>query len=222
MAAKTDQVIILPSDSGNTGKKVRAKESTVGANTVVEYFFIPSTERAETGRYKGSVLPAALPIAVQTGTTTGMLYLVNPVASTVKVAVSRINMVHNFFALAVDLVPPQLRVSKFTFTGTLSAALTTAAKRSTNDAAAQAQLAIAMTGLTITLVATIIEYLGMTMDLVTGGAGHWIPREDNWSPDEEGDEIILLPGEGIVIWSAIALTTANRRLVANVAWKEYT
>ena len=54
MAAKTDQVIILPSDSGNTGKKIRTKESTVGANTVEEYYFIPSSERSMLGNYKYS------------------------------------------------------------------------------------------------------------------------------------------------------------------------
>jgi hypothetical protein len=223
MAAKTDQVIILPTDSGNTGKKVRAKESTVGANTVVEYFFIPSTERSETGRYKANATAAAIPTAVQTGTTTGMLYLTNPLASTVKVALSRLFLEHNFSTtLAVDLIAPILRVSRISFTGTLSAATITPAKRATADAAAQLLASAAMTGLTVTLVATLFEYVGMTMDLVTGGAGHWQAQQDNWAPDEEGDEIVLAAGEGIVVWNALAVTTANRKLTINGAWKEYT
>lgn len=222
MTTKTDQVIILPLDSGNTGKKVRTKESVVGANTVEEYFFIPSTERSETGRYKFNATAAAIPTAAQTGTTTGMLYLINPLASTVKLSVSRLLLSHNFSTtLAVDLIAPILRVSRISFTGTLSAAAITAAKRATTDATPQGLLSTAMTGLTVTLVASLFEYVGQTMDLVTGGAGHWIAQQDNWSPDEEGDEIVLAAGEGIVVWSQLAVTTANRKLSISGAWKEF-
>jgi hypothetical protein len=59
------------------------------------------------------------------------------------------------------------------------------------------------------------------MDLVTGGAGHWSAQIDNWAPDEEGDEIVLAPGEGIVVWSQLAVTTANRKLSISGAWKEF-
>ena len=222
MAAKTDQIITLPSDTGNTGKKVRTKESVVGANTVEEYFFIPSTERSETGRYKFNATAAAIPAAAQTGTTTGMLYLINPLGSTVKISVSRLLLSQNFSTtLAVDLIAPIIRVSRITFTGTLSAAAITPSKRATTDAAPQALLSAAMTGLTVTLVATIFEIIGQTRDLVTGGGGHWSAQQDNWSPDEEGDEIVLAAGEGIVVWSQLAVTTANRKLSISGAWKEF-
>lgn len=222
MPAKTDQVIILPLDSGNTGKKIRAKESVVGANTVQEYFFIPSTERSETGRYKFSVPAAAIPAAAQNGTTSGFLFITNPVASTVKAAISRLWLEQNFSTtLAVDLIAPIIRVSRITFTGANSAALITPAKRATADATANCLLSLASTGYTVTLGATILEIIGQTMDLATGGAGHWGAQLDNWSPDEEGDEIILAPGEGISIWSQLAVTTANRKLTASGAFKEY-
>lgn len=222
MAAKTDQIIILPLDTGNTGKKIRTKESVVGANTVEEYFFIPSTERSETGRYKFNAPAAAIPTAAQTGTTTGMLYLTNPLASTVKLSVSRLLLSHNFSnTLAVDLIAPILRVSRISFTGTLSASVITSAKRATADAAAQGLLSTAMTGLTVTLVATMFEYIGQTMDLVTGGGGHWSAQSNDWSPDEEGDEIVLAAGEGICVWSQLAVTTANRKLSISGAWKEF-
>jgi hypothetical protein len=222
MAAKTDQVIILPTDSGNTGKKVRTKESTVGANTVEEYFFIPSSERSETGNYKFSVTAAAIPASVHTGTTTGFMFLINPLTSTINIAIDRLTLKQNFSTtLAVDLIAPIIRLNRITFTGTSSAAAITPAKRKTADAAAQGLLAAASTGLTVTNVATIYEFIGQTMDLVTGGGGHWSAQTDEWNPQAESDELILVPGEGIVIWSQLAVTTGNRKLSINGAWKEF-
>lgn len=222
MAVKNEQIIILPSDTGNAGKKVRTKESIVGTNTVNEYFFIPSTERSETGRYKFSAPAVAIPIAAQTGNTTGFLYLINPTGSVVKLSISRMFLQQNFSTtLAVDLIAPIIRISRITFTGTLSAATFAAAKRASADANARGLLSTAMTGLTVTLGASILEFIGQTMDLVTGGGGHWSAQTENWSPDEEGDEIVLLPGEGIVIWSQLAVTTANRKLTIAGSWKEF-
>ena len=222
MAAKTDQVIILPTDSGNTGKKIRTKESVVGANTVEEYFFIPSSERNATGQYKFVIPAQAIPTAVHNGTSTGFLFLVNPLSSTVNIAVDRMSFKHNFSTtLAVDLIAPLIYISRISFTGTLSAAATTPAKRKTSDAAAQGLIATASTGLTVTNVANVYSFIGQTMDLVTGGAGHWIAQNDEWNPQDEDDELVLVPGEGVVVWSTFAVTTANRKLLINGAWFEF-
>jgi hypothetical protein len=222
MAAKTDQVIILPTDSGNTGKKIRTKESVIGANTVEEYFFIPSSERNTTGQYKFVIPAQAVPTAVHTGTTTGFLFLINPLSSTVNIAVDRMSFRQNFSTtLAVDLIAPLIHTSRITFTGTLSAATTTPAKRKTADAAAQGLIAIASTGLTVTKLGDVYGFVGQTMDLVTGGAGHWNAMVDEWNPQDEDDELILVPGEGIVVWSTFAVTTANRKLLITGAWFEF-
>lgn len=222
MAAKTDQVIILPLDTGNTGKKIRTKESVIGANTVEEYFFIPSSERSITGQYKFVIPAAAIPAAAQNGTSTGMMFLINPLGSTVNIAVDRVSFRQNFSTtLAVDLIAPLININRVTFTGTLSAATTTPAKRKTSDAAAQGLIAIASTGLTVTNVAAVYGFIGQTMDLVTGGAGHWSAQSDEWNPMDEEDELILVPGEGIAVWSTLAVTTANRKLIINGAWFEF-
>jgi hypothetical protein len=223
MAAKTDQVIILPLDTGNTGKKIRTKESVVGANTVEEYYFIPSSERSTTGQYKFVIPAQAIPTAAHTGTTTGFLYLINPVSSTVKIAIDRLSFKHGFSTtLAVDLISPLIHVARISFTGTLSATATTPIKRNTvTDAAPQGLIATAMTGLTVTLVGNAWSFMGQTMDLVTGGGGHWNPMSDEYNPEGEDDEIILAPGEGIVVYSTLAVTTANRKLMINGAWFEY-
>jgi hypothetical protein len=222
MAAKTDQVVILPLDTGNTGKKIRTKESVVGANTVEEYFFIPSTERDVTGQYKFVIPAQAIPTAVHTGTTTGFMFLINPLTSTVKLAVDRITLKHNFSTtLAVDLIAPLININRISFTGTLSATVTAPAKRKTADAAAQGLIATASTGLTVTNVAAVWGCVGNTMDLLTGGGGHWSAQTDEWNPRDEDDELVLTAGEGIVVWSTFAVTTANRKLLINGAWFEY-
>jgi hypothetical protein len=222
MAAKTDQVIILPNDSGNTGKKIKTKESVVGANTVEEYYFIPSSERDVMGQYKFTMAAQAIPTAVHNGTSTGFMFLTNPLASTIKIAVDRITLKQNFSTtLAVDLIAPIININRVSFTGTLSAATTTPARRKTSDAAAQGLLSIASTGLTVTNVAAAYSCIGQTMDLVTGGGGHWSAQSDEWNPSDEEDEMILLPGEGIVVWSTFAVTTANRKLLINGAWFEF-
>jgi hypothetical protein len=129
---------------------------------------------------------------------------------------------HNFSTtLAVDLIAPIIRLNRISFTGTLSAAAITPAKRKTADAAPQALLAAASTGLTVTNVATVYEWIGQTMDLVTGGAGHWSAQSDEWNPQSDDDELVLTAGEGIVIWSSFAVTTGNRKLSINGAWKEW-
>jgi hypothetical protein len=222
MAAKTDQVIILPTDTGNTGKKIRTKESVIGANTVEEYFFILSSERSNTGNYKFSSGAVAIPTAAHTGTTTGFLYLINPAASTVNVSLDRTTLKQNFSTtLAVDLIAPLIQINRITFTGTLSASAITPAKRKTGDAANQGLMSLAMTGLTVTLGAAVYTFIGQTMDLVTGGAGHWSAQTDEWNPQSDDDELVLVPGEGLVWWSTLAVTTANRKLIINGAWKEW-
>lgn len=221
--SKTDNYVALPLDTGNTGKKVRTKESVVGANTVEEYFFIPSSERQQAGNYKFTVGAQAIPSAVQNGTGTGLMYLINPLSSGVNVSLDTLTLKHNFTTtVAADSIAPVLRLSRFTFTGTLTASAITPAKRKAADAAAQALLSSAMTGLTITLGAAIYEWIGMVNDSATGTGGHWLAQTDTMDTNGEDDEIVLVPGEGIVLWSTFAVTTANRKIAVNGTWKEWT
>jgi hypothetical protein len=232
MAAKTDSTVVLPLDTGNTGKTIRTKRSVVGANTVEEYYFIESSERNTLGQYKFSTGAQAIPAAVHTGAPatataapTGFIFLVNPLSNSatgIHMAIDRVTLKQNFSTtLAVDLIAPIIRASKFTFTGTLSAAQITPAKRKTADAAPTCSVSLLSTGLTVTNNATVYEWLGQTMDLVTGGAGHWQAQTDEWNPADEDDELVLDPGEGLVIWSTLAVTTANRKLIINGAWFEF-
>jgi hypothetical protein len=222
MAAPLPDKITLPVDTGNTGKKVRTQTRVIGPDTVHEHFFIKGTTRDVTGRYRGSSGVLTVPIAVHNGTSTGFLWLINPVGSSKILALDRVSFSQQFIVLAVDLLGGELRMSRCTFTGVASAGLLTPAKRDSNDAANVGEIRTASTGLAVTLGAAIIGYQYQTMDLATGGAGHWNPHTWEYNPDEEEDDQVLLrAGEGIVWWHAIAVTTANRRLFINPAWDEF-
>lgn len=221
MAAPIADKIILPLDTGNTGKKVRTQTRVVGPDTVHEHFFVPISPRARTGLYKASSGTLTVPAAIQNGTTTGFAWLYNPVGSTIKMAVKRLSWNVQFIALAVDLLGGEMRCSLFTFTGVGSGTLVTPAKRDSNDLAAQGNLRLASTGLAVTLGATILGEQYPTMDLATGGAGHWNPHRAEWNPDDAEAEIVLRAGEGVVFWHAIAVTAANRRLFINPGWEEF-
>lgn len=220
MAAKVASNVTLPLDTGNTGKKKRTITSVVGADTVHEDYVILGDERNVTGTYKASSGVLSVPAAVQNGTTTGFIWLYNPVASTIKMQVSSIKMRSQFTALAVDLLPGELRASRFTFTGVNSGTQITPAKIK-NATANQGQVASTWATAVATLVATLDANFYQTMDLVTGGAGHWNQQWDDFDPSSEHEEPILLPGEGIVMWHATAVTTANRRLLISVSWDEF-
>lgn len=221
MAAPIADMIQLPLDTGNTGKKVRTQTRVVAANTVHEHFFIPTSERNYLGKYSCASGVLTVPAGVHNGTTTGFIWLYNPVGSAIKMAIRKVVAISQFQVLAVDLLPGELSYSLFTFTGTGSAGLLTPAKRKSSDAAAVGNMRTASTGLACTLGAKINAGMYQTMDLATGGAGHWSPFVDSWIIDTEEDETVLAAGEGIVMWHSVAVTTANRRLQISAYWGEF-
>jgi hypothetical protein len=221
MTAPVADKIQLPLDTGNTGKKKRTQTRVVGADTVHTDYVIVEDPRSIVGRFKCSSGVLTVPAAVHNGTTTGFIWLYNPVSSTILMQLSRLTYKHNFTALAVDLLVGELETSRFTFTGVNSGTQRTPAKIRTSEAAAQGQMSTTWATAAATLGAELESNLYMTMDLVTGGAGHWNQQVDEWKPFDPNDELILAPGEGVVVWHAAAVTTANRRLVINAEWSEF-
>jgi hypothetical protein len=221
MAAPVADKVILPLDTGNTGKKVRTQTRVVGADTVHEHYMVVVDPRSVLGSYKAQSGVLTVPTAVHNGTTTGFMWVYNPVGSAIKMQLSLTKMRQQFVALAVDLLAGELRLSRFTFTGVNSGALITPNKHDSNDAANVGQAASAWATAVATLGATIDSSFYQTMDLVTGGAGHWNQQVDDFDPSSEHEEIILRAGEGVVWWHASAVTATNRRLLLTVAWDEF-
>lgn len=221
MAAPIANKIILPLDSGNTGKNVRTQTRVVGADTVHEHFFIPISGRSKLGIYHANPGPLTPPIAVQNGGTTGMFWLYNPLGSTIKMSMRRWQTMYNFAALAVDLVPGDFRLNLFTFTGVGAGTQVTPAKHDSVDASPVGQLRLASTGLVITVGALVRSESGPILPLATGsGVVCGSQATPPWDPDEDG-QLVLRAGEGVVFWSALGLTTANRRIMANLSWEEF-
>lgn len=221
MAAPVASMIQLPLDTGNTGKKVRSQTRVIGADTVHAHYFIPQSDRSTLGEYKYTSAVLTVPAAVHTGQLTGFLWIANPVGSAVKVAVKRITVNTQFSALAVDLLPGELRFSRMTFTGVNSGAQITPAKRDSTDAANVGNVWTTSATWAVTLGGTAYAMQHQTMDLITGGGGHWNPFLQEWNPDREAGELILRAGEGISIWHAVAVTTANRRMIISIATEEF-
>lgn len=221
MAAPIADFIQLPLDTGNTGKKNRTQTRVVGANTVHEHYIVCISARSYLGVYWGTIGNQTVPTAAQNGTSTGNWWLFNPVGSAIKSGVRRFSRTWQYAALAVDLVPGQFRISLFTFTGTASGAQVTLGKHDSTDATPVTNLRTAMTGLTITLGSSVWEEQGPILPLATGSGVVCGPAIGIERLPEETGEIILRAGEGIVDWSAQALTTANRRQSTNIEVSEF-
>lgn len=151
----------------------------------------------------------------------GKQFLINPVGSGKFVALKRVHMGAGLTgALAVALAAaPQMQLTRFSFTGTASGAVTTAAKRATADAAPVGSLRAASTGLTVTAVAPIYTY---NIAQIISAVGEYSPPLAVLDFRIE-DQIILAPGEGIMIRqaSAGAAVSEARFLQVDWAWEEF-
>lgn len=221
MAAPVAGNVRLPLDTGNTGKYKRTQTRTVGADSVHSDYIIVEDPRSVLGVYRASIPVIAVPTAAHTGNTTGFMFVYNPVGSAIKMQISRLEWRCQFRALAVDLLAGDLRVSRFTFTGVNSGTQVTPAKRDSTDAANVGQVSITWATAVATVGATLASNFLQTMDLVTGGAGHWSPAFGELSNQNEHEEVVLRAGEGLVVWNASAVTTANRGFACNVGWDEF-
>lgn len=225
MAAPVADKVQLPVDTGNTGKKVRTQTRTVGADSVHEHFFIPISSRSKLGVYSAHSGVLTMPVAATNGGTTGYFWLINPVGSTVKLALRKIEgMIQFALTTGVDVTVPRTQFALCTFTGTASGAALTLAKRDSTDTAAQGSVRTASTGLTVTLGALIKSWLppiNATASSATIQANMPPTVCPEYEPGMEDDQFVLRAGEGIVCYSPDAATTANRRLIVNLAWEEY-
>lgn len=214
--------IQLPLDTGNTGKMKRTRSRTIGANTVHEDFVVLSSDRNYLCKPRWESGLLTIPSAAQNGTATGLIWLFNPTGSGVKCGINRITLSDQFTALAVDAVAGLLSVNRFTFTGTPTGGTITPAPRITTDDTPVVDVRTASTGMNILLGGRLFSKQLQTMGLATGGAGAWSPSVEEYAPDSDEEQIILLGGEGIVIWSSVAVTTSNRRAIVNGMWEEFT
>lgn len=224
MAAPIADKIILPLDTGNTGKKVRSQTRVVGADTVHEHYFIPISARSRLGVYYAHSGVLTIPTGAHTPATTAYFWFVNPAGSAVKVALRRFRISMQFTVLtAVDVSVPRQVLALFTETGAPSGATITPGKRDSTDVAAVATVRTAVTGMTVTpgaIIRSEVPPINATASSATIQANMPTSLGQPWDLVE--DEMpVLRAGEGVVFYSADAGTAANRRMVADLIWEEY-
>jgi hypothetical protein len=212
MAAPIANKVILPDDSGNTGKKVRTQTRVVGSDTVHEHFFISVSKAAILGVYRAGLATVAAATSAQNGTSTGALWFHVPSAISGKSArIRKIVIASRHTTAFAALIGGRLVADRFTFTGTASGASVTATKNDSSAPTPVADLRTAVTGLTPTLVGShfgildlvgavtaVATYAPLPCDMLNGDAPG---LEDEWP--------IIAPGEGLVIYQDVAATGSS-------------
>ena len=226
MAAPIAGMIQLPTDSGNTGKKVRTQTRVVGADTVHEHHFIPISSRKIDGIYYASSGVLATVAAADNGTTAARLgWLEMPVGGSKR---GRLRQIENTSVLGAIVSADftamfsPISIARFTFTGTASGALITPARRHPSDAANVANLRTASTGMTVTL-AGLARRCGLVPFIDFATAAGWIsvsPHSNDYDPQHEDEYLDFGPGEGLVFYQVDAGNTGWRSIVS-LAWDEY-
>ena len=218
MAAPITAFAQLPTDSGNTGKKMRTQTRVIGADTVHEHFFVETSERDRIGGY---IAHSGVNLVQATAQTfpAAFWWLINPVGNTTKIAITGIEIMSQMGSALVAVTSPRLLIASFTFTGAASGAVVTPGKLDSTYAATTASFRTASTGLTITKVADLLCSLPTASATAVGYAP---PMMDEWFETQEKNQIILRAGEGIAFYQPDAGTTADtRRLISTVKWDEF-
>jgi hypothetical protein len=221
MAAPVADKIILPLDTGNTGKKKRTQTRVVGADTVHEDFVIMGSTRSYLGVHGFSSGNLTILAAAQNGTSTGSLWIQNPVGSAVRMALARLCFYHAITTNLSMPTAPRIIAQLFTFTGTASGAALTTGKFDSRYPAAVGSVRTAVTGMTVTLGGILVT----SLPIVTAGTAGWTfstPDKDDNVATSEMSDVVLAAGEGLVIYQADAGTTSDtRKLVVDGAWSEF-
>lgn len=232
MAAPLAGFIQLPSDAGNTGKKVRTQTRVVGPDTVHEHHFVPISSRKINGLYYFTTAVLLSQVTAHNGTTTGHAWIEMPTGGTTRGRLRRLSATYTLGVVVgadVTALYRALTWARFTFTGTASGAAITPAKRRSDDAANVANIRTASTGMTVTLGAlgaTLVQ-LGLIdwTAAVTSGAPATFTVQDSaagafWEPGNEDEYVDFAAGEGIVFYQPDA-GAATFRLVLSGVWDEY-
>jgi len=224
----TDTYITLPSDSGNLGKKTAAQQRTQGADSVYLQKFIEERAGVVTEVFRiATITVTQMAVSAQNGTTTGLLWLMNPASSTRTIRIRRISLQYNFIGVTTLTTLPRMVAQRFTWTGDASGASVAAAAVWSSADVTQADIRTAMTGLTISLLTPIVCSDLPPMGQVAGTAAVFettaTVRSEMIDADNAEDEwIVLTPGQGLVLYQADAggATTETRRVLPTIVYDE--
>lgn len=222
MTAPAQSYIRYPGDTGNTGPSAQTRHELVGSDDVHALAFVPRRAARVLGVYSYGVTQGAVASSpAQNGTSTGYLWVVNPVLNTAKNV--RVRRMHVSTQLTNNTTPmttaPRFLASRFTFTGLGIGTALTPAKRASADPTATALLQAAATGWTITLVAQVAAAATCGSLTVVDAI---VPQDLKLIDSRDEDEYeVLAAGEGLVVWTDIAGNGAElRNYNLSLLWDE--
>ena len=158
-------------------------------------------------------------LATAHSSTAGFYWIINPLANTKNLAVRRIVCRTTTVTALSCPTAPRITIERMTFTGTSSGAVLTPAKLETAESAATAIVTTEITGLTPVADGLVTGFIVPSI-MTAVGAGTTV---DQAFIPNISEEIILIPGEGLVIRQADNGTAADTRIaIVDIVWEEYT
>lgn len=213
MAAPVASHIILPDDSGNSGKKVRSQTRSVGGVVVHEHYFIPQRKAEIVSIYRLALVQNTVLASAQNGTTAGMLFGHTPSTATTRaMRLRRMSVSSQHSTALATPTAPRLLVRRYTSSGGLSGALIAP---NLNDSAIHATPAclfsLANTGTTVVHVGIGFGTVALTGAVTAVGA--YVPVfNDVIDPAEDEDDWpVFHPGQGFVVYQDVAGTASDTR-----------
>lgn len=221
MSSPINSNILLPSDAGNTGKKVRTQTRVINGDTVHEHFFVLTRRESVLNVFRFAQDQNTVLAGNQNGTTAGMLFGHMPTSASGKAARLRRLAVSSQHSTALATPSaPRLRVARFTASGALSGGLLAPAANDSAKPAAAFLLSAVNTPLTVTLGAG-FGVATMVGALTAVGAYDSCIDEIIDSAAEEDDWPVFYPGEGFVVYQDTIGTAADtRKFNLVVEWDE--
>lgn len=223
MAAPVDASITLPTDTGNSGKKVRTQTRVVGSSTVHEHFFIPTAGYARTGRYMASsTANQVISATSQTGTGSGFYWLHMSTAATVTGVLRHVSASWGISGTVVAaLTAPIVSVQKFTFNTAFSGTTLNILPTQTTATAAQANIRSTSSGATVTLVGQVAALPVPALVTTVASYGGNTVLYDVSEQYTRGTGVEFGPGEGLVVFQPTAGTASDVRLFnMRLVWDE--
>lgn len=213
MAGPIANKVILPDDTGNTGKKIRTQTRVVGPDTVHEHYFVQARAAQILTVYRLALVQNTVLASAQNGTTAGMLFGHMPSAVSGKaMRLRRVGLTSQHSTVLATPTAPRLLIRRYTSSGALSGTLLAPnINDSLNHIAPAALYSLANTGTTVVHVGIGMGSAGLVGALTA--VGSYEPCfKDIIDPAADEDEWpVFYPGEGFVVYQDTAGTTSDTR-----------
>jgi hypothetical protein len=224
MAAPVASSIQVFDDWEVTGPRMRTQTRVVGADTVHTHYIVPVSARAKKVFHYSTPLISV--VASSLNVTNAAFYLEIPAWSPVNLVVRKV-FVHFGTTNVATNTAPRLRLARFSYTGTLTGATITPAKRRSVESSV-CPMRMDSTGFQSLKIDDLICSFIVPQMHAIGQA--FTPEVQKWpwgSDPFEDDDVIIEPGTGVLGGTGLLLYQADagdssdpRRFVVNLRVEE--